>query len=95
MVPKVSVVALLVNQNNRYTETETQVLQDGAHSLGLVLHVVRASTARCEWRAGRPLDRHSCGASFEPSHLTMRGENNTSQAMVSGLPRLRIKANLI
>jgi putative tryptophan/tyrosine transport system substrate-binding protein len=43
MVPKASVVALLVNQNNRYTETETQVLQDGARSLGLVLHVVRAS----------------------------------------------------
>jgi putative tryptophan/tyrosine transport system substrate-binding protein len=45
MVPQASVVALLVNQNNRYTETETRVLQDGAHSLGLVLHVVRASTA--------------------------------------------------
>jgi putative tryptophan/tyrosine transport system substrate-binding protein len=44
MVPKASVVALLVNQKNRYTETETQVLQDGAHSLGLVLQVVRAST---------------------------------------------------
>jgi putative tryptophan/tyrosine transport system substrate-binding protein len=45
MVPQASVVALLVNQNNRYTETETRVLQDGAQSLGLVLHVVRASTA--------------------------------------------------
>jgi putative tryptophan/tyrosine transport system substrate-binding protein len=44
MVPKASVVALLVNQNNRYTETETRVLQDGARALGLVLHVVRAST---------------------------------------------------
>jgi putative ABC transport system substrate-binding protein len=44
MVPQASVVALLVNPNNRYTETETQVLQDGARSLGLVLHVVRAST---------------------------------------------------
>jgi putative tryptophan/tyrosine transport system substrate-binding protein len=44
MVPQASVVALLVNQNNRYTETETQVLQDGARSLGLTLHVVRAST---------------------------------------------------
>jgi len=45
MVPQASVVALLVNQNNRYTETETRVLQDGARSLGLVLHVVGASTA--------------------------------------------------
>ena len=45
MVPKAAVIALLVNPNNRYTETETRVLQDGAHSLGLELHVVRASTA--------------------------------------------------
>ena len=44
MAPKASVVALLVNPNNRYTETETRILQDGAHSLGLELHVVRAST---------------------------------------------------
>jgi putative tryptophan/tyrosine transport system substrate-binding protein len=44
MAPKAAVVALLVNPNNRYTETETRVLQDGAHSLGLDLHVVRAST---------------------------------------------------
>jgi putative ABC transport system substrate-binding protein len=44
MVPKTAVVALLVNPNNRYTETETRVLQDAAHSLGLELHVVRAST---------------------------------------------------
>ena len=44
MAPKASVVALLVNPNNRYTETETRILQDGAHSLGLELHVMRAST---------------------------------------------------
>src|SRR6266436_2882233 len=40
-----SAKVVLVNPNNRYTETETRVLQDGAHSLGLELHVVRASTA--------------------------------------------------
>jgi putative ABC transport system substrate-binding protein len=45
IVPKAAVVAFLVNPNNRYTETETRVLQDGALSLGLELHVVRASTA--------------------------------------------------
>ena len=44
MVPKATAVALLVNPNNGYTETETRALQDGAHSLGLALHVVRAST---------------------------------------------------
>jgi putative tryptophan/tyrosine transport system substrate-binding protein len=45
MAPKAAVVALLVNPNNRYTETETRVLQDGAHSLGLELRVVGASTS--------------------------------------------------
>jgi putative ABC transport system substrate-binding protein len=44
VLPKAAVVAFLVNPNNRFTETETRVLQDGAHSLGLELHVVRAST---------------------------------------------------
>ena len=41
MAPKAAVIALLVNPINRYTETETRVLRDGAHSLGLELHVVR------------------------------------------------------
>jgi putative ABC transport system substrate-binding protein len=45
MAPKAAVVALLVNPNNRYTETETLMLQDGARSLGLELHVLNASTA--------------------------------------------------
>ena len=44
MAPKAAVFALLVNPSNPYTETETRVLQDSAHSLGLELHVVRAST---------------------------------------------------
>jgi putative ABC transport system substrate-binding protein len=44
-VPKASVLALLVNPTNRYTETETQVVYDGARRLGLQLQVVRASTA--------------------------------------------------
>ena len=45
MVPKAASLALLVNPANRYTETETQVSQDSARSLGLQLHVLRASTA--------------------------------------------------
>jgi len=44
MAPKASVVALLANPGNPYTETETRVLQEGAHSIGIELHVVRAST---------------------------------------------------
>ena len=44
LVPKAAVVALLVNPTNRYTETETRLLQDAARSLGLQLHVLDAST---------------------------------------------------
>src|SRR6266849_7975943 len=36
-VPKASVVALLVNPTNRYTETETQIFYESARSLGLEL----------------------------------------------------------
>jgi putative ABC transport system substrate-binding protein len=45
LVPKATIVALLVNPTNIYTETETQVAQEGARSFGLQLHVLRASTA--------------------------------------------------
>ena len=44
LVPKAAVVALLVNPTNRYSETETRLLQDAARSLGVQLHVLRAST---------------------------------------------------
>jgi putative tryptophan/tyrosine transport system substrate-binding protein len=43
LVPKAANVALLVNPTNRYTETETRVLDDSAHSLGLQLNVFRAT----------------------------------------------------
>jgi len=46
LAPNAAVVAVLVNPTNRYTETETRVLQDGSRSLGLQLHILRASTAR-------------------------------------------------
>jgi putative tryptophan/tyrosine transport system substrate-binding protein len=42
-MPKAADIALLVNPSNRYTETETQVLNDSARSLGLQLHVLRAT----------------------------------------------------
>lgn len=45
LAPKAAGIAVLVNPSNRYTETETLVAQDGAHSLGLQLHILRASTA--------------------------------------------------
>jgi putative tryptophan/tyrosine transport system substrate-binding protein len=44
LVPKAAVIALLVNPTNRYTETETQVSQETAGSLGLQLRVLNAST---------------------------------------------------
>jgi putative ABC transport system substrate-binding protein len=34
---------LLINPSNPYTETETRVLQGGAHSIGIELHIVCAS----------------------------------------------------
>jgi putative ABC transport system substrate-binding protein len=45
MVPKAALFVLLVNPSNPYTEAETRVLQGGAHSLGVELHVAHASTA--------------------------------------------------
>ena len=44
LVPKADIVALLVNPTNRYSETETRLLQDAARSLGFQLHVLHAST---------------------------------------------------
>jgi len=45
LVPKASVVALLVNPTNRFTESETRAVHEAAGALGLQLHVLRASTA--------------------------------------------------
>ena len=44
IAPKAAIVAVLVNPSNRYTETETRVLEGSAHSLGVDLRVVGAST---------------------------------------------------
>ena len=54
MVPKASVVALLVNPSNPYTKTETRVSQDGAHAIGIELHIVRASNSTEIDRALKP-----------------------------------------
>jgi putative ABC transport system substrate-binding protein len=43
-VPKATLVALLVNPTNRYTEIETKIFTDSARSLGLQLQVVHANT---------------------------------------------------
>jgi putative tryptophan/tyrosine transport system substrate-binding protein len=45
LAPKAGMVALLVNPKNRYTETETNVTQDSARSLGLQLQILNASNA--------------------------------------------------
>jgi putative tryptophan/tyrosine transport system substrate-binding protein len=44
LVPKAAVVAVLVNPTNSYTESETRAAHEGARSLGLRLHFLRAST---------------------------------------------------
>jgi len=45
MAPKASVVALLVNPSNPYTQTETRASQNAAHAIGIELHIVRASNS--------------------------------------------------
>ena len=45
LVPKAAVVAVLVNPTNPVSDPQTRNLQDAARSLGLQLHVLRASTA--------------------------------------------------
>jgi putative ABC transport system substrate-binding protein len=44
LAPKAAVVAVLVNPTNSYTESETRAAHEGARSLGLRLHFLRAST---------------------------------------------------
>jgi putative tryptophan/tyrosine transport system substrate-binding protein len=44
LVPKAAVVAVLVNPTNSYTESEMRAANEGARSLGLRLHFLRAST---------------------------------------------------
>jgi putative tryptophan/tyrosine transport system substrate-binding protein len=46
LVPAASIVALLANPTNPYTEPETRSLQDAARALGLQAHLLQASTAR-------------------------------------------------
>jgi putative ABC transport system substrate-binding protein len=45
LLPTAPVVAVLVNPTNPRTEPETRSLQDAAHSLGLQLRILQASTA--------------------------------------------------
>jgi ABC-type uncharacterized transport system substrate-binding protein len=43
-IPGVTTIGLLVNPNNRNTDSETREVNDAARSLGVELHVVNAST---------------------------------------------------
>jgi len=45
LVPKAAVIAVLVNPTNPFTEFEMRAVYDAARSLGLQVHVLRASTA--------------------------------------------------
>jgi putative tryptophan/tyrosine transport system substrate-binding protein len=45
MMPDAAVVAMLVNPANPIVEPESRATQDAAHSLGVELHILRASTA--------------------------------------------------
>ena len=88
MAPKASVVALLVNPNNRYTETETRILQDGAHSLGLELHVVRASTPSEIDRAFGALADLRVDALLVSADLFLLGRHKQVVALTAALPAM-------
>jgi putative ABC transport system substrate-binding protein len=45
LAPQTSLVAVIVNPKNPYTEAEMRAVHEGASSLGLRLHVLHASTA--------------------------------------------------
>jgi putative ABC transport system substrate-binding protein len=45
MAPHASLMAVIVNPKNPYTEPEIRALEEGANSLGIRLHVLNASTA--------------------------------------------------
>jgi putative tryptophan/tyrosine transport system substrate-binding protein len=45
LLPDAAVVAMLVNPANPIVEPESRATQDAAHSLGVELHILRASTA--------------------------------------------------
>jgi putative ABC transport system substrate-binding protein len=45
LAPRASLVALIVNPKNPYTEPEIRALEEGANSLGIRLHTLHASTA--------------------------------------------------
>ena len=44
LVPSATIIALLINPNNPTSETQARDMQAAAHTLGLQLHVVQAST---------------------------------------------------
>jgi putative tryptophan/tyrosine transport system substrate-binding protein len=46
LVPKASIMALLINPNDQQAKGETRELQAAARSLGVELHVFNASTER-------------------------------------------------
>jgi ABC-type uncharacterized transport system substrate-binding protein len=96
LVPKAVVVALLVNPTNRYTETETRLLQDAARSLGLQLHVLRASTVSdrrslrnaCPTPSRRP-SRQRGPVLSQPARTTRRISSSACAACDLRMARVR------
>ena len=83
VLPKAAVVAFLVNPNNRFTETETRILQDGAHSLGLELHVVPASTTSEIDTAFRTLAELRPGALLVSADLVLLSKHKQLVALAA------------
>ena len=83
VLPKAAVVAFLVNPNNRFTETETLILQDGARSLGLELHVVPASTTSEIDTAFRTLAELRPGALLVSADLVLLSKHKQLVALAA------------
>jgi putative ABC transport system substrate-binding protein len=83
LVPKAAVVAVLVNPTNSYTESETRAAHDGARSLGLQLHFLRASTVSDIDAVFETLDELRAGALLIGADLFLFNRRNQLVALAA------------
>jgi putative ABC transport system substrate-binding protein len=77
LVPNVRVIAAIVNPDNPNTETEERELNAAAHALGLVVHVLRASSENDVTAAFATIVQQGAGAvivSFDAFFLSRRDQ---------------------
>jgi len=89
-VPTATAMALLVNPSNPNTDTESRSLQDAAHTLGLELQILNASTDQDINAAFARLAQLRVGGLIVPSDafLNTRAEELARQALLHRLPAI-------